>query len=250
MNDRPAPPGEEPELFASVSDQIGQFLTASWEMWAAVAAGWQAMLTNRGAPAVRAVAERLLKPAAWPDGLPGLLSELQQIFALPQFSDLSLLDAGSLPSLVPASELAAVASEFMLAALSLSAHACERFQNEMAARRAGDRWALASAGDALDVWNNVLDQTLMEFNRSAGFADLQRRLLRAAMGQRQEIRKFGERLAQTVDLPTRTEMTDVYQRLHDLRREVHSLRRELRAIRDAGPTEPKRRAPRRKGNSA
>ena len=31
-----------------------------------------------------------------------------------------------------------------------------------------------------------------------------------------------------VDLPTGTEMKDVYRRLHDLQREVHALKRELR----------------------
>jgi hypothetical protein len=75
-------------------------------------------------------------------------------------------------------------------------------------------------------------------------------LLRAAIGQRLEVRKFGERLAQTVDLPTRTEMTDVYRRLHDLRRDVHSLRRELRAIRHADATHAERKARRRKGTAA
>ena len=40
-----------------------------------------------------------------------------------------------------------------------------------------------------------------------------------------------EKLAKMVDMPTRTEMSDVYRRLHDLTREVHSLRREIRGMR-------------------
>ncbi|MBV9775927.1 MAG: hypothetical protein JO143_02655, partial [Acetobacteraceae bacterium] len=47
-------------------------------------------------------------------------------------------------------------------------------------------------------------------------------------------RKVAEQTARVVDLPTRTELDDVYRRLHDLTREVHGLRRELRALRQTG----------------
>jgi hypothetical protein len=32
-------------------------------------------------------------------------------------------------------------------------------------------------------------------------------------------------------MPTRSEMTDLYQRVHDMRKEIHQLRREVRALR-------------------
>ncbi len=238
---------QDADPFGGVGEQMKRSFAASWEMWSALATSWQSVLSNRGMPAAQAVTDRLLKPAAWPDAVASLLAELQRIFALPQFSDLPLLDAEALPSLAPAAELLAVANQFMLAALPLWVRASQRFQAEMAASGTADAPALPSAGDAMDVLNNVLDQTLMEFNRSAEFSNLLQRLLRAGMGYRNEARKFGEKLARTVDMPTRTEMTDVYQRLHDLQREMHALRRELRAMKQAGPTPPARRSPARKG---
>ena len=42
------------------------------------------------------------------------------------------------------------------------------------------------------------------------------------------VRQLFEGAAKAVDLPTGTEMKDVYRRLHDLQREVHALKRELR----------------------
>jgi hypothetical protein len=56
-------------------------------------------------------------------------------------------------------------------------------------------------------------------------------LLHAAAAQRREIGGAVEKLAKAVDMPTRTEMTEVYRRLHELNREVHSLRSEIRAMR-------------------
>ena len=76
----------------------------------------------------------------------------------------------------------------------------------------------------MELWNAVLDHTLMEFNRSSEFADIQQRYLRAATRQRLETRRYFEMLAKMADSPTRTEMDDVYRRLHELRRDVAALR--------------------------
>ena len=70
---------------------------------------------------------------------------------------------------------------------------------------------------------------MMEFNRSGEFAQAQQKLLHAAAAQRRELGGAVEKLAKAVGMPIRTEMTDVYRRLHELNREVHSQRREIRA---------------------
>jgi hypothetical protein len=217
---------------------LTQSWTASLGLWSAWAETWQAMLTHRGAPAAQAVLDQAANPAAWPGGLSELFRELEDILGLPRFADLPGLEPGALPSLAPAVELMAVAQQYLLAIAPVWAQICQRFQAEVLARRQrGER--LDSAGEAMDLWNNVLDRTLMEFNRSTDFAKLQQRFLHALMRQRLEVRKLAERAAQTVDLPTRTELDDVYRRLHDLTREVHGLRRELRALRQATPETPR-----------
>ena len=66
--------------------------------------------------------------------------------------------------------------------------ACQRFQAEVAARR-GKGEKLDSAGEAMDIWNNVLDRTLMEFNRFVRLRQGSAALLHAAMRQRREVRK-------------------------------------------------------------
>ena len=212
----------------AVLEQFGQTWTASLDLWSAWADAWGKIVQTRGVPAAEAVAGKLLNPAAWPGGLQPLAEEFEDLFALPRFADLPGLDgAAKLPSLAPALELMAVAQQYMLAAAPVWLEASRRFQAEVAERRqAGER--LDSAGTALDLWNGVLDRTLMEFNRSAEFAAVQQRFLHAAMRQRLEVRKLFEGAAKAVDLPTGTEMKDVYRRLHDLQREVHALKRELR----------------------
>jgi polyhydroxyalkanoate synthase subunit PhaE len=192
---------------------------------------WRSMLEQRGAPATAAML-KALNPASWPDGFGPLLDEIQNVFALPHFADLPRPNGSPLPSPRPMVELMLVAQQYILEAAPVWAQACQRFQEEAAERRARGE-AIDSAGEAMDLWNNVLDRTLMEFNRSAGFAKVQQRFLHAAMRQRREVRKTVESAAKAVDLPTRTEINDVYQRLHDLTREVHGLRREVRALRNA-----------------
>ncbi len=209
--------------------------TASLDVMSAWGDAWRSMLQQRGAPATEAML-KTLNPAAWPGGIMPLIDELEDVFALPHFADLPRLDGSALPSPGPMVELLLVAQQYLLAAAPAWVQACQSFQTEVAERRErGERFE--SAGAAMDLWNNVLDRTLMEFNRSADFAKVQQRFLHAAMRQRREVRRTFERAAKAVDLPTRTEMNDVYQRLHDLVREVHGLRREVRALRQAQAAE-------------
>jgi hypothetical protein len=229
--------------------QFGATWATSLEAWSAWTDAWQSMLQTRGAPAVEATLTRFFEPAAWPAGFAPVLEDLQDVFALPHLADLPRLDASALPSPRPWVELMSVAQQYLLVAAPVWAQALQRFQAEVSERR-GRGESLDSAGTAMDLWNNVLDQTLMEFNRSADFAKLQQRFLHAAMRQRREVRNTFERAAKAVDLPTRTEMNDVYQRLHDLVREVHGLRREVRALREAQAAAPKETTARKDGQRA
>ena len=240
----PAPSAGSGDAAASSAapwQPFGAAWATSLDIMSAWADTWQSMLQKRGGPAAEAMQKALFNPATWSEGVAPLMDELQDVFALPHFADLPRLDASSLPSPGPMVELMLVAQQYLSAAAPVWVQACQRFQAEAAERRAqGDK--LDSAGEAMDLWNNVLDRTLMEFNRSEDFAKVQQRFLHAAMRQRREVRKTFERAAKAVDMPTRTEMNDVYQRIHDLVREVHGLRRELRALRPTEATEVARAA--------
>lgn len=163
-----------------------------------------------------------------------LLDEFRDALALPRFADLPGLSGSALPLAGPFVDLMLAFQQYLAAVMPVWVKACESFQAEVLARR-GRGEIIDSAAEGMDLWNNVLDRTLMEFNRSGDFAKIQKRLLRAVMRQRQEVRHGVEGAAQMIDMPTRTEMTDVYKRLHDLTREVHGLRRELRALKAQVP---------------
>jgi hypothetical protein len=83
----------------------------------------------------------------------------------------------------------------------------------------------------------AVDETLMRFNRSEAFADLQRRFIRAAMRYRYEQRRILERAAELYDLPTRSEVDALARRLHAFERENRALKRRLEA--DARPRRSK-----------
>ena len=246
----PAPAGSgdaAPNPLEGLMRQFAAPWTASLDAMSAWGETWRSMLEQRGVPATE-VMLKTLNPAAWPGSVTPLIDELEDVFALPHFADLPRLDGSALPSPGPLVELMMVAQQYLLAAAPVWVQACQRFQAEVAERRArGEK--LDSAGAAMDLWNNVLDRTLMEFNRSADFAKVQQRFLHAAMRQRRAVRTTFERAAKAVDLPTRTEMTDVYQRLHDLTRAVHGLRREVRALRETQAA-PAQKAPARDSKGA
>jgi len=159
-----------------------------------------------------------------------MMEELRTTLGLPVLADLPALDPAALPSAAPMMEMAAVAQQYLVAVAAIWPRMMQRFQSEVDELRQ-QGVTLDSAGRAMDLWNNVVDRTLMEFNRSMDFGALQQRFLRAVMRQRQELRNLTEKSAQAMDLPTRTELNDAYRRLHDLTREVDALRREVRALR-------------------
>jgi len=215
---------------------LGAQWSTSMKIWSDWAGAWTALMRQRGGPAADRMLQRLFNPEAWMKGrVPPMLEEVWETLALPRFADLPNLDGTAFPSMMPTLELTSLTQQYLQLSAQVWVKACQRFQAEAAEiRRRGER--LESAGRMLDLWNSVLDRTLMEFNRSAEFGELQRRFLRAAMRQRLEFRRLAERAAEVADMPTRKEMDDVYRRLHDLLREVHGLRRELRALKDsAGP---------------
>lgn len=198
------------------------------------AEAWSAMMTNRAAPVGEAIMKTFAAPSAaqtaWPTALVPILEEMRSALKLPSFSDLPGRDLFKLPSPAPLFGLIQVAQEYAAISVPIWIKACERFLAEAKKRQEAAKGKAPDAGELLDVWNNVLDLTLMEFNRSGEFARAQQLLLRAAADHRRELGGAFEKLSKAVDMPTRTEMTDVYRRLHDLTREVHSLRREIRAM--------------------
>lgn len=207
--------------------------TASADLLSAWTGAWSAVLANRGAPVGEVMLQTITNPSAWPTALIPILDEIRLAIKLPTFADLPGADLFQLPSPAPLIGLIQVSLDYATISVPIWIKAYERFLAEVKERQAADKGQAPSAGEVMDAWNNVLDRTLMEFNRSGEFAKAQQRLLHAAAQQRRELSGTVEKIARAIDLPTRSEMTDVYRRLHDLTREVHGLRQEIRALRAA-----------------
>jgi Poly(R)-hydroxyalkanoic acid synthase subunit (PHA_synth_III_E) len=240
-NDRnpqvPSPPGDDRSSDALEAMRL--IGAASADLLSAWTGAWSALLANRGAPVGEAMLQTITNPTAWPTALVPILDEIRSAIKLPTFADLPGADLFQLPSPAPLIGLIQVSQDYATISVPIWIKACERFLAEVKERQAANQGQAPSAGEVMDAWNNVLDSTLMEFNRSGEFAKAQQRLLHAAAQQRRELSGAVEKIAKAIDLPTRSEMTDLYRRLHDLRREVHALRQEIRTSR-AAPKPPGR----------
>ncbi|MBV9432972.1 MAG: hypothetical protein JO137_14220 [Hyphomicrobiales bacterium] len=233
-----------PEAAASPKREAPNEQTAGLaEAWKSAMGPWlswygalDSTLRSRATPLAQAAGKLWTQPDRMAENL-GLLSEgFRQMAGFPELADMPDIGLKSLPSLEPAMELMAVLQQYLRVATPIWIEACQRFENE-ALRRRGEGESFDSASDALELWNNTLDRTLMEFNRSSEFAQLQQRYLRAAIHQRSETRRYFAQLAKAVDGPTRPELDDIYRRLHELRREVVALRHradEPSTARDSG----------------
>lgn len=211
-------------------DVLGTTWSASMDAMTAWSRTLQSAFDTRGRPAAALMAGAFAAPAQWPETLSPLLDEMRRGLALPVFADLPRMEAALLPDAAAPVEAAMLLQQYLVTMTPVWVKACEEFQAEVERRRAADPDHDALA-DGMDIWNTVLGRTLMAFNRTDAFGDLQKRVLHAAMRQRQDTRRRAEMVAEAIDMPTRTEMRDVYKRLHGLMREVHGLRREVRALR-------------------
>lgn len=224
--------------FARTVQQFGQLSAASVTMWSAWARTWETVLRERGWPAFALLGHAAdAGRAAEGDAESGAASfgdSLEQAFGLPRLADIMSVDVQALRVLEPSFEMLQVGRDYTLVAGQVWVEACRRFQERLdEGRREGSR--PESAGEVLDTWNEVVDQTLIAFNRSEEFADLQRRFLRATMRHRLERRRLAEKVCELYDVPTRSEVDELHQKMHNLQREVRRLRRGAGARAEVAP---------------
>lgn len=203
--------------------KVSDLAAASSQMMGAWTKAWQAALTGRALPAME-----LLNPATWGNDGRNIADALESVLGTPQWSDFVSLDSETLKSFAPAVELVQVGQQYAAAVTRVSAEICRKFQKRIS--EAGVK--IDGSGEAMDLWNNTVDETLMAFNRSDTFADLQRRFLRALMSYRLEQRWLAGRIADHFHLPTREETDELARRMHDLERETRRLRRALQATKE------------------
>jgi hypothetical protein len=104
----------------------------------------------------------------------------------------------------------------------------QRFTAEVSKRFSSDQTVLAPK-DALKVWLEIANETLMASHRSGPFLEAQRQLLRAGMDFLLAERKLIEQLVEPAGLPTRTELDELHQTVQTLKRRVRALERDRAA---------------------
>ena len=100
----------------------------------------------------------------------------------------------------------------------------QRFIGEVSKRFGSDR-QLLQAKDALKIWLDIANETLMKTHRSTAFLEAQRQLLRAGMDFLLAERKLVEQLVEPAGLPTRSEMDELHNTVQTLKRRVRALER-------------------------
>jgi polyhydroxyalkanoate synthesis regulator phasin len=109
-----------------------------------------------------------------------------------------------------------------------------RYAQQMAERQRAGEGGL-DAKDALKVWLDISNQVLLETQRSEKFLAAQRQLLRDGLDFILVEREFIENLVKPIGLPTRSEIDEVHQNVHELKKQVRALQKALRARKDAPP---------------
>ena len=77
--------------------------------------------------------------------------------------------------------------------------------------------------EALKTWLSIADEVLTRTHRSSAYLEAQRRLLRAGMDFLLAERQLVEALVEPAGLPTRSEIDELHQTVHQLKRQVRAL---------------------------
>jgi len=85
--------------------------------------------------------------------------------------------------------------------------------------------------ELFDLWIDMGEAAYGELFATDGFAELQARLVNAAMQYQMRSRELEEELLKAMGQPTRTEVDQVHRHLYDLRVEVRYMKRDLAAAR-------------------
>lgn len=118
----------------------------------------------------------------------------------------------------------------------------QRFAREISSRSPIDTHVKGSK-QALRLWLEIANQTLIETHRSPEFLEAQQKLLRQGMEFLLAEREFVETLIEPAGLPTRTELDEVHLTVLALKRRVRALEKAAQQqIEKSG--NPKPRAPR------
>src|SRR6185503_6179719 len=105
--------------------------------------------------------------------------------------------------------------------------AYKRFLAEAGKPAENDKQILRKWRDGIELWFSIANRALLETHRSEEFLEAQRKLVRAAMDYRLQLREVAEEFCELYQIPGRTEVDELARTVHELRREVRELKRRV-----------------------
>lgn len=224
-----AVPGERAEAEAEAMAEL-------WRSWLALGGSLGAM-PGTGGPGTIAgeTLGRFLDPVSLAlVGGSQVGETIRRLTEGPRLADLGAVErrAAKVMQLWLAVQQRARAYEAVVAGAWMEAN--KRFATEFQERvRAGT--APTRPKEALKLWLDVANRTLLETHRSAPFLEAQGELLRRGMDFLLAEREMVESLVEPAGVPTRSEIDEVHRSVQELKRRVRTLEKAAKG----GPAEPR-----------
>jgi polyhydroxyalkanoate synthase subunit PhaE len=165
----------------------------------------------------------LFTPARWNGtGTGSFDAGLRHVLEGPKYALLFDLDRKLLALKQLASQRDRDVAAFQAIMLKAWNTAFERFSSSIASTKVQ---APATWRGMADRWLAVLNDTLIEVQRSEAFVEAQRKMLRSASDHRLQEQKIAEAWCEAFHVPTRTEMDEMQRTVTELRRQLRAMQR-------------------------
>ena len=212
------------------------------ETWQESIAKWTELLKQgASAPTTPEALRDLFAPARWSGTGAGTFdAALRHVLEGPKYATLFDLDRKLLELQQLATRRDTDVAAFQAIVVKAWNTAFQRFAAGMGKEAASPTTWRAMA----DRWLGVVNDTLIESQRSEAFVKAQSKMLRSASDYRLQERKIAEAWCEAFHVPTRTEMDELQHTVTDLRRQLRALQRGASsavAAENAAPSLPRKR---------
>lgn len=180
---------------------------------------------------VQEVLQRMLDPSQFLyAGSDEVNKTIQKLVEGPEFSDLGTLERQGLKATREWVNLREAGAEYRMVTGQAWMRAFERFSEEMLGNR--DLWKEGPRA-VLNRWLETANDELIATQRTKGFLDAQRKLLRAGVDYRLRQRDMVEGWCDLNSVPTRTEVDDLHKTVYELRRDLRAVKKGLAQLEGA-----------------
>ena len=220
--------------------ELAKATEAMVQLWSA-ASGLSADLASRLSQATGGDAnglfDRIADPRQWMTATGGMDDALARMVDAPRLADLFDVERRCGSVMRRWAELRQSSLDHQRVVLEAWMRAGQDYMTELAGRTTTAGKALEPK-QAMALWTEIGNRTMLEAQRSEPFLKSQRAMIRASTELRLAQSELSEHFGKQYGLPTRTEIDDVHRSLTEMRRELRRTRRELDALKAAKPPSP------------